>query len=79
MYPDISEAKNKAKLATSSGVPPLFNGIASRHCCTISSGSFPVISVSIKPGAIALQRIFRDPNSSAIERVNPKIPALEAA
>lgn len=39
----------------------------------------PVISVSINPGATALERIFREPSSSAIDLVKPIIPALEAA
>jgi hypothetical protein len=40
---------------------------------------FEVISVSINPGAIALQRILREPNSSATDFVNPITPAFEAA
>jgi hypothetical protein len=36
------------------------------------------MSVSINPGAIALHLIFLDPNSNAIDFVNPFIPAFEA-
>ena len=57
MYEDKSEARKRTQLATSSAVPPRFNGMASRHCFTVSSGNAAVISVSIKPGATALQRI----------------------
>jgi len=38
----------------------------------------PVISVSIKPGAIALERMPREPSSSATDLVKPMMPALEA-
>ena len=38
-----------------------------------------VISVSINPGAIALQRMFLEPNSSAIDLEKPITPAFEAA
>ena len=75
----VSDAKNKHALAISSGVPPRLSGIASRQPFTVSSGKEPVISVSIKPGAIALQRILREPNSKATDFVKPKIPAFEAA
>jgi hypothetical protein len=37
------------------------------------------MSVSMNPGAIALQRILRLPTSAAIDFVNPMIPALLAA
>jgi len=66
-------------LAISFAVPPRLSGIALRQPSTISGASFAVISVSIKPGAMALQRIFREPNSKATDLVKPKIPALEAA
>ena len=75
----LQEARNKVRFATSSTVPPRFNGIASLQPCTIFSSRLAVISVSIKPGAIALQRIFLDPNSRAIDLVKPIIPALLAA
>ena len=79
MYDDESDAKNKHKLATSSTVPPLFKGIPLRHCLMVSSVSFSVISVSIKPGAIALHLIFLEANSSAIDFVKPFTPAFDAA
>ena len=75
----MSEAKNKQAFATSTVVPPRFNGIVSLQPCTTSSLSLAVISVSIKPGAIALQRMFLDPNSKATDLVNPITPAFEAA
>ncbi len=31
MYPDISDARNTVRLATSNGEPPLFSGIESLH------------------------------------------------
>ena len=79
MYDDESDAKNKHKLATSSTVPPLFRGIPLRHCFMVSSGSFSVISVSIKPGAMTLVLILREPNSKAIDFEKPIIPAFDAA
>ena len=57
----------------SSGDPPRLSGIPLRHPCTTSSGKLPVISVSIKPGAITFERMFRDPNSKAIDFENPII------
>jgi len=35
MYDDISEARKIQALATSSGEPPLFRGIAFRHSSTV--------------------------------------------
>ena len=75
----MSDAKKTHTLATSSGVPPLFKGIASLQPLTTSSFNFAVISVSMKPGAIALHRILREPNSNAIDFVKPFIPAFDAA
>ena len=60
-------------------MPPRLSGIPARHPATTSSESFAVISVSIKPGAITLQRMFRDPSSRAIDFEKPIIPALDAA
>ena len=37
------------------------------------------MSVSIKPGAMALQRTLRLPSSAAIDLVKPMIPAFAAA
>jgi hypothetical protein len=44
-----------------------------------SSFNLAVISVSINPGAITLQRILRDPNSKATDFEKPITPAFEAA
>jgi len=41
-------------------------------------GLLAVISVIMKPGAMAFERIPREPNSLAIDLVNPIIPALDA-
>ena len=46
---------------------------------TTSSGSLAVISVSIKPGAMAFTFIFLPANSFAADLVSPIIPAFEAA
>jgi hypothetical protein len=48
------------------------------HALRASSGILAVISVIIKPGAMALERIPLEPNSRAIDLVNPIIPAFEA-
>ena len=45
---------------------------------TVSSGNTSVISVCIKPGAIAFTHIFLGANSLAIDLVIPIIPALAA-
>ena len=69
-YEDKSDARNRHTLATSSGSPPRLSGIFSYQPLTISSGSCPVMSVMINPGATALQRILRTPSSLAIDFVN---------
>ena len=79
IYADSSLAKNRTQLATSSGFPPRFKGIPLTHSAFTSSLRLYVISVSIKPGAMALQRMFLEPNSFATDFVKPIIPALEAA
>ena len=79
MYVLISDAKKTQAFATSSGVPPRFNGMVSIHPFLTFSSNVSVISVSINPGAMALQRMFREPNSLAILLVNPIKPAFEAA
>ena len=48
-YEDISEAKNTAMFATSSGVPPRRNGIRLFHSALTSSDSLAVISVMMNP------------------------------
>ena len=75
----MSEAKKTHALAMSSGVPPRFKGIESLQPCTVASSNLPVISVSIKPGAITLLRTFLEPSSKATDFENPRIPDLEAA
>ena len=42
---------------------------------TTLGSSAPVISVSMKPGAMALQRMPREPSSKATDLVKPIIPA----
>ena len=78
IYADKSEARNRAKLATSSGVPPRRRGICSAQAFFTSSGSALVISVMMKPGAMALWRILRTPISLAADLVKPMIPAFDA-
>ena len=58
-------------------VPILFKGIMPTSWLS-SLSIFAVISVSIKPGAMALQQIPRPANSRATDLVKPIIPALEA-
>ena len=65
--------------ATSSGSPPRRIGMSVTNCLSVSSGSALVMSVKIKPGAIALARIPRAPSSLATDFVRAMIPALEAA
>ena len=54
-------------------------GICRLSCSFQSSSSHWVISVSIKPGAIALTVMLREATSLAILRVKPIIPALADA
>ena len=75
----MSEARNTVVFATSSAVPPRFKGMLSLHPATTFGSNASVISVSMNPGAIALLRIFLEPNSKATDFVNPMIPAFEAA
>ena len=77
-YLDISLAKNNAVSATSSGVPPLLNGIVFNHSSLASSGIWFVMSVMMKPGAIQLALMLRDPISLAIDLARPIIPAFDA-
>ena len=71
IYDESSEAKNNTALATSSGFPNLESGIISLYLFLILSYKTSVISVSIKPGVIALTFIFFEPNSLAKDFVNP--------
>ena len=75
----LSEARNKHNSDTSSTIPALFRGIDSIHLSNSPEPSLLVISVSIKPGAIALHLIFLEANSSAIDFVKPFTPAFDAA
>jgi hypothetical protein len=50
----------------------------SRRCPSSLSTRSAVISVIVTPGATALTRIPRDPNSRARERVSPIRPAFAA-
>ena len=63
----------------SSTVPARFSGIASVQPSTTFGSRAAVISVAIKPGAMALQRMPREPNSNATDFVKPMIPAFDAA
>ena len=66
-------------LAISSGFPILRSAILLAMALRASSGIFRVMSVSISPGAMALQRMLRRPISLAIDLVKPIMPALVAA
>ncbi len=77
MYDDMSEAKNSATLAISSGLPTLLMLVLSK---VSASASFEVLlrimSVSVNPGAMALTRIFWPPNSLDSTLVREIIAAL---
>ena len=74
----LSEAKNTAAFAISSGSAKRPSGICFFAFSFTSSESTSVISVFTNPGAMALQVIPLDANSFAADLVNPIIPALEA-
>ena len=69
------EAKKRARSATSPACPMRLIGMAFFH---VSSGREFVISVSINPGAIALQHMPREPSSFAMVFVSAISPALAA-
>ena len=50
-YDESSDARKRATLATSSGVPPLLRGICFSHSSRTFSGSAFVMSVMMNPGA----------------------------
>ena len=52
--------------------------IAERAASRAASGSARVMSVSMKPGATALQRTPRPASSRAVVFVSPMTPALAA-
>src|SRR5216683_1777465 len=78
MYDAASLARNATALATSSAVPSRASGIASINRALTGSPHSDVMSVSIRPGETAFTRIFREPNSLAIDLVRPINPALDA-
>ena len=67
-----------AILAISFGSPKRANGICFNISALISSVNLSVISVEIKPGAMALTVILRDASSFAVVFVNPMTPAFAA-
>ena len=79
MYLDKSLARNTQASATSSACPARFIGMPESQSCRAFSFTSPVISVSMKPGAMAFERMLRLPNSNATDFVNPTMPAFEAA
>ncbi len=77
---DSSLARNTAALATSPGVPRRPIGTRARrrsHASSVTTRLAP--SVGVGPGAIALTRILRGPNSAAAERVDAGDRRLHAA
>jgi hypothetical protein len=60
-------------------LPHRRNGMVCSILSLMASGRFCVMSVSMNPGAIALARILRAPNSLLRDFISPIIPALEAA
>ena len=76
MYAAPSEHRNATTAATSSGLPSRRIGIMR---ITSSTGTFAIISVSIRPGATLFTVIWRFASSCASARVAPMSPALEAA
>src|ERR1022692_3731911 len=76
MYDALSLARNSAVRATSSAAPNRPSGMRDLYVVWTASGKTDVISVSIKPGAIALTRRPREPNPSATDFVRPSTPGL---
>lgn len=64
--------------ATSSGVPPRFKGMIFIQSALASSEIWFVMSVMMKPGAIQLALMLREPISLAIDFARPIIPAFDA-
>ena len=79
IYDDKSDAKKTHTLATSLGLPDLLRGMFLIQSAVTDSDNLSVISVTINPGAITLQRIFLEPSSRAIDFEKPIIPDFEAA
>jgi hypothetical protein len=65
--------------ATSTGSPPWAIELIRRPTSRVASGIFPVISVSMKPGATALTVMPRAATSGVRACTRPMTPALEAA
>lgn len=59
-------------------MPPRRSGMVFAHASLTSSLSAPVISVMMKPGAIQLARMPREPSSLAVDLASPIMPALDA-
>ena len=74
-----SESRKATAPATSSGCPTRPSGMApaivSRAACVMAA----VMSVSMNPGATQLTVMLREASSRASERVNPSVPAFDAA
>jgi len=79
MYPERSDARNETSPATSSGRPMRPIGMARCNSSRTASGSVPVMSVVMYPGATALTVMDRSASSLATAKVIPMSPALAAA
>ena len=78
MNSDLSEARNRATFAISSGLPILDSGVSDTIESSVSRDSSQFISVLISPGEMELTRILLCPSSFANALVKPIRPALEA-
>src|ERR1035437_9940651 len=78
-YEAYSEHRKAVVPAMSAGVPSRARGIWVRSAERASAVIAPVMSVSMNPGAIALQRMLREASSLATDLVSPINPALLAA
>src|SRR5205823_6170966 len=79
MYAARSDARNATTPATSFGVPSRSSGICCESVVRASGVIAAVMSVSMKPGATTLARMFLDASSFATDFVRPMRPALLAA
>ncbi len=75
---DSSDAKNNTAFAISSGFPILFKIDSSAPAFILSLPNALIMSVSVRPGHMALTFIF-GPKFTAKERVKPINPAFETA
>src|SRR5215472_10540193 len=79
MYVARSEHRNEASSATSSGWPPRLSAVPCTTCGFRSAAPGPpAISVSMKPGQIAMARMSWVPYSTAAALVNAMTPAFAA-